>query len=378
MRAFDETITWLRFRLDLRQAPPSFWLLLGDCAAGMKQIQQVPMPAPEGRSLELEVLASGLHGRLAMDGSPMTVEQVIAHLQRTLRMPPAEESLQLEVDGLWYTWQRMMAEGPASALNSETIRAYHRSILEGVTELRDRGKWRIGPIGTTPVDGVPPELISVFMDELCDWVQGPDLQAGSTHEQPAFALLQALITELYLHWIHPFQEGHYRLAGTVMNHLLHPYGVGTTVGHLLAAQFNRHRQEYLRHVAQAAYGVSDPIPFIAFGLQCASEGLSGLHERIRSVQTDALWKAHGQDLFGEADHAPERRRRQVLNDIAEHQAAVPLSGIPELSPALAKMYAGVSEKTLRRDVDALESLGALVRTPSGLRVRRERLLAFGR
>ena len=40
------------------------------------------------------------------------------------------------------------------------------------------------------------------------------------------------------------------------------------------------------------------------------------------------------------------------------------------------MYAGVSEKTLRRDVDHLEQLGTILRGPDGFRIRLERLLAF--
>ena len=54
------------------------------------------------------------------------------------------------------------------------------------------------------------------------------------------------------------------------------------------------------------------------------------------------------------------------------------NGVPScwLSPTLAKLYADVSEKTLRRDVDALLEAGVIQREADGLRVDLSNLLAF--
>jgi hypothetical protein len=52
------------------------------------------------------------------------------------------------------------------------------------------------------------------------------------------------------------------------------------------------------------------------------------------------------------------------------------SKIPELTPRLARAYAGRSAKTLQRDLLALEVMDLLERSPEGVRVKREVILAF--
>lgn len=377
MRAYDETITWLNFRLDLRQAPPSFWLLLGECVAGIRAITRVPLPLAAGKELERDTLAEGLHARLAMDGSSLTLEEVRSHLAGQLRVTQAKEHAVLELEGLFHTWQRIAGSGPGlPVVGSETLLSYHRALLETVPDVREKGRWRSAPKGPRAIDGVPPDVIPVFMAELCDWLNGPELDAPNLDERMAYALLHALIAELYLQWIQPFGTANARLSGTMEQHMLVRAGAGSMTGHLLSLHFHRQSHEYRRQVENAAQGVPDPIPFLAFGLRGLREGLSELRAKVREIQAQGQWRGHLSELFAGEDAAPARRQEQVLLDLAQQDATVPLSAIPALSPALARMYAGVSEKTLRRDVDHLEQLGTILRDPEGFRIRLERLLAF--
>ena len=66
----------------------------------------------------------------------------------------------------------------------------------------------------------------------------------------------------------------------------------------------------------------------------------------------------------------------MLLDLASADAPVPLGLLDSLSPALAKLYAGVSEKTLRRDVDALLGAGVVHKDADGLSVDLSNVLAF--
>ena len=90
MGPFDETITWIRFKTDLRQAPPSFWLLLGECVAMVNHIRGAPLPPVESRSLDKELLAYGLLARVVLDGSTLRAEQVLLHLEGRLRVPASQ------------------------------------------------------------------------------------------------------------------------------------------------------------------------------------------------------------------------------------------------------------------------------------------------
>ena len=338
----------------------------------------VPLPMPEARALEHELLAKGLHARLAMDGSTLTLDQVQQHLKGRLRLPASLEGHQLEADGLLHTLQRIAAEGHVTikALDADLIRIYHAALLESSVDAKDRGTWRSVDQGPAATDGVPPEMIPLFTDELCDWLISAELAAPSKEDRVAYALLHALIAELYLAWIRPFRIAHARITGTVVQHIVLSAGLHPAVGHLMSSHFHHSGRAYQRQLEQAARGTSDPIPFLAFGLRGLAEGLTELLTRIREIQAGGLWKAHLLELFSHPDQDPERRQRQLLLDLAEQDGPVRLSGLSRLSPTLAKVYAGVSEKTLRRDVDALESMGTILRCPDGFLVRRERLLAF--
>jgi hypothetical protein len=106
------------------------------------------------------------------------------------------------------------------------------------------------------------------------------------------------------------------------------------------------------------------------------EVLQGLHDRVREAQLRGQWRAQLLELFQDGNDAPTRRQRQVLLDLASTDRPVPLNRIDRLSPTLAKLYADVSEKTLRRDVDALLEAGVIQREADGLRVDLSNLLAF--
>jgi hypothetical protein len=377
MRAFDETITWLNFRLDLRQAPPSFWLVLGECVAGIRALTRIPLPLAEGRDLERETIAKGIHARMVMDGSPLSITQVMEHLTGVLKVSPSQEQHFLEMDSLLHVWQRIAADGSKTpGLTPEVVLSYHKALVTDPASTRDSGRWRSAPAGPRAMDGVPPDVVPVFMAEFCDWLQGPDLAAPASEERMAYGLLHALIAELHIQWIRPFNTTNGRIAGTVLQHILVSAGAGSIPGQLLSSYFLRHQHEYVRQVEQAALGVPDPIPFLAFGLRGLNEGLMDLRSRTRMIQAQGQWRAHLSDLFDGIDAAPAHRQEQVLLDLALQDGPVALNTIPTLSPALAKMYAGVSEKTLRRDIDNLEQLGSVLRGPQGIRVRLERLLAF--
>ncbi len=380
MRPYQETISWLRFKLDLRQAPPSFWLLLGECVAGIRHLTAIPLTPTESRALEREVLGMGLQARLAQDGISLGADQIQLHLQGRLQLPSSQESAQLELDDLLHTWQRLLqAPSPEGrTLDPSWILEIHRALGNPEKGIERAGAWRISPYGISPLEGVPPEVISLFIEELCDWLNGPELAAPTEEEVPAFALLRALVAELYWAWIRPFGFGNGKLIGTLSLEILRQGGVGSTAGHLAARFFMHSARAFRFQTDQAAAGMADPIPFLAFALRGISDGLREIHERARDLQITAQWRAQLLDLFSDANDAPTRRQRQVLLDLGEHGIALPQSDLPALSTALAKLYAGVSEKTLRRDVDALVAAGIVRRSPEGIQVERGQLLAFKR
>jgi Fic family protein len=328
--------------------------------------------------LERELLAKSLSGRLAMDGISVPLEQVLHQLK--VRTAPSQDTdaLTQEVEFLLVAWQvdRLGIRTDRPSITAEHIQALHAQLTSETSGGKRLGNWRSQPIGTNLVDGVPPEVIGLFTEELCDWLNGPELHAPTPEETLPYSLIRMLVTELYLAWIHPFSTAHGRLLGAVAQTLLAQDGTSSVAGHLANIHFHRHGREYQRQVIRAAEGPADPIAFISFGLRGIAEGARELHARVREIQVNGQWRAQLLDLFNNAEDGPTRRQRQLLLDLGSAPHPVPLGELPDLSTALAKLYAGVSEKTLRRDVDALTAVGVLRRTRDGLSVERGNLLAF--
>ena len=125
-----------------------------------------------------------------------------------------------------------------------------------------------------------------------------------------------------------------------------------------------------------AAATRDPIPFLTFCVRRMLTELRALQHHIISLQQHGLWRAQLLDLFVDGNDAPTRRQRQILLDLAETRTSIPQNRLPSISPALATLYAGVSEKTLRRDVQALLDADLIQRDNAGYRVDLDGTLVF--
>lgn len=378
MRPYQESITWLKFDFDKRHILPSFWIKMGECLSAIDHLTSIPLPASEARVMERDVFAEGIHARLAMDGIQVPLKTIRDVLNARTKTPPSGID-QPGVDALVAIGQAQ--KGVIGAERSDTldparIKQIHAAVLNGTSEEERAGQWRIQPTGGKIWEGVPPEVIDLFMADLCDWLNSPDLVAPSAEEERAYAIIRLLMSELYLNWLRPFTNGHFRTVGVVGATILAHSGQAPVTGHLLSSAFNRNAREFQRQVQQASEGTADPTPFLSFAIRVLANELRELHGRIRELQTHGQWRAQLLDLFQEGNDEPTRRQRQVLLDLADQKLPVPLAKLATVSPTIARLYAGVSEKTLRRDVDALLAAGVLLRVPEGLRVSLGNILAF--
>jgi len=58
-------------------------------------------------------------------------------------------------------------------------------------------------------------------------------------------------------------------------------------------------------------------------------------------------------------------------DLSDVVDPIPLTELRHISPRGAELYAGRSDKTLRRDIDLLEEKGLIARAKEGVRAKRE-------
>ena len=153
-------------------------------------------------------------------------------------------------------------------------------------------------------------------------------------------------------------------------------GVPTPAAHLLSNHYNHTRLEYYRQLDQASKSGGDLVPFLQYATQGFVDGLGEQLEVIREQQWDVAWRSYLHERFRDHKGAAEKRQRDLVLDLSLGHDPVPINKVKELTPRLAREYAGKSSKTLQRDLQMLETLDLVERTPEGVRANRELILAF--
>jgi len=370
MNPYKDTVTWLTYRSPTTEAAPAFWVLLGEVYQALDQLKGAPLAASEARRIERELTVQGIHARLALDDLGLPLEQVRKHLADR----PAPAGSHPELDALLSQLNSAVA-GP-NTLTPDDFKQVHRSLQLEVRDDERPGEWRLHPVGGRPWEGLPPEVIGLFVEELCDWLQSAELAASDPSTGEAYALIRLMLMDLYLAWIRPFTSGNARTVGVLGVRILGGGAMAIPTIHLLAIAMHRNSREYQRQVQKAAEGKADPLPFMTFTLRALMDVVGEFQERVHDLQLRGQWRAQLLELFQEGNDAPTRRQRQVLLDLASVNEPVPQNRLDSLTPALAQLYAGVSEKTLRRDVDALVSAGVLKKESGALRLDLGNTLLF--
>jgi Fic family protein len=189
-------------------------------------------------------------------------------------------------------------------------------------------------------------------------------------------IIKAVIAHIYLAWIHPFGDGNGRTARLIEFLILLQAGIPSPAAHLLSNHYNFTRTEYYRQLALASSSGGKILPFVEYAVHGLVDGLKEQLAAIREQQWDVAWRNYVHERFRDKHTRSDKRRRDLVLDLSIKSEPVPIGEIMNLSPRIAREYAGKSIRTVRRDLSVLEELGLIERTSKDVRARREGILAF--
>ena len=380
MRTYEKTHPWIKFQLDLRPANPKFWMLLGEAASKCEHIAGVPLQPDVARDLHQLYLAKGAQATTAIEGNTLSEQEVLQRIKGELTLPASKEYLGQEVDNIVNACNRIrdrLREGD-DAMTSGSVREFNRLVLEklrlekGVVtgEVRQHSV----VVGRSYL-GAPAEDCEFLLNRLCEWLNGPDFRASEGMEL-VFAIIKAVVAHVYVAWIHPFGDGNGRTARLMEFQILLSAGVPTPAAHLMNNHYNQTRSEYYRQLEAASRSGGDIIPFLEYAAQGLVDGLREQLAKIRLRQWDVAWENFVHEEFREKTGKTARRQRSLLLDLSRLEKPVQAGMVSDLSPRLAREYAGKTPKTIQRDLGALLKMDLVERTPEGFRARKEKILAF--
>lgn len=382
MRAFERTHPWITFRADLRSATHNLWLLLGEARSKCDHVAGVPLQPEIAKRLYEMYFVKGVHATAAIEGNSLSEEQIERRMEGTLEVPPSKEYQAREIDNLVNAFNRILNKikddgKPSDKISLELIKSLNRDILDGLQD-GDAvpGEIRRHSVGVADYRGAPAEDCEYLLDRLCIWLNDENFD-GDGSLGTGGAILKAIISHLYIAWIHPFGDGNGRTARLLEFYLLVNAGVPVPAAHVLSDHYNTTRAEYYRHLSYASRSGGDILPFMLYAVQGFVEELREQLTYIRGQQWNIAWKDYVNDYFealGNSD--TQARRKCLLLDLSKQPTPVPRNRLTLLSPRGATFYAKKTDKALSRDLNALIDAGLVVRVKGGYRAKRELILAF--
>lgn len=380
MRTWKQTHPWLTFSVDFSRAPSHLWITLGECQSKCEHIAGVPLRPDTAKKLYQLYLAKGVLATTAIEGNTLSEEEVLRHLQGTLKLPPSREYLAREIDNIVTGCNLILSDikaGRVPALTSGMVKKLNQIVLdklrldEGVMP----GEIRAHAVGVGRYQAPPARDCEYLLDRLCEW-----LNSEAFNPQPemviVYAILKAVLAHLYLAWIHPFGDGNGRTARLVEFLILIASGVPAPAAHLLSNHYNQTRTEYYRQLDQASRSGGDALPFVLYATQGLLDGLRSQLQDIRDQHLDVAWRNYVHEAFSDKKSPSDARRRHLVLDLSQSARPLPFSELSGVSPRIAAAYARKTAKTLSRDVKALIQMGLLAQEPGGFRACKDLIVAF--
>jgi Fic family protein len=378
MTTYQQTHPWISFEFDFTGADPRLWLLLGEAHSKCEHIAGTALRPDVAEELHRVYLAKGVLATTAIEGNTLSEEQVRALLEGKLKLPPSQAYLAQEVENIIKACNFLGETRGAEKITPERIKLFNFMALKGLKleEGVTAGEYRTGPVLVgTIYRGAPASDCQLLVDRLCEWLNGADFIAPKGLET-VYAIIKAVVAQLYLAWIHPFGDGNGRTARLIEFQILLAAGFPSPAAHLLSNHYNLTRSEYYRQLAMASRSGGDILPFVKYAVQGFVDGLKEQLDRIRRQQWDVAWRNFVYEKFRDKRALGDKRRRDLVLDLSRENKPVAIPSVTKLSARIAGDYAGKTHRTLQRDLSILEELGLIERTPKDVRAKREIILAF--
>jgi Fic family protein len=250
-----------------------------------------------------------------------------------------------------------IAKGESLELSLERIKEINRVVLEGLI-LEDRvvpGEVRTYSVGVATYRGAPAQDCVYLLTRLCDWLNGSDFEPRDGLGKMHMAILKAIVAHLYIEWIHPFGDGNGRTGRLVEVQILIAAGVPSPAGHLLSNHYNETRTDYFAQLKAASESKGETLPFFTYALNGFLDGLKEQLDYVRVLQFEVTWTNYVHDFFRDENTKSAKRKKTLLLEIIEKTEPVPITELDQLSPKLARAYAGMHPRTCARDVESLVS-----------------------
>src|SRR5580765_7332027 len=82
---------WLKFNVKMQDAPPTLWIMLGECASKCEHLAGVPLSPSTADKLHQVYLIKGAVATTAIEGNTLSEKEILDHISGEIPGPPSRE-----------------------------------------------------------------------------------------------------------------------------------------------------------------------------------------------------------------------------------------------------------------------------------------------
>lgn len=342
------------------------WFKLGQCKAIIHAISASPLKPSYRQKLYNVSLIKGALATTAIEGNTLSEDEVKL-IHEGKKISASKEYMGIEIKNVLTALNEIrdniIVNKSVRLLSPELIKDFHFKIGKELGEHFEAapGQFRQNNV-TVGVKYRAPDYNKVeeYIENFCNWSKNHFHYAkGQTFST---AIIQAIVTHVYIAWIHPFGDGNGRTARLLEFYILLRAGVPDIAAHILSNHYNETRSEYYRQLDLSSKNGGDLTGFIEYAIQGFKDGLITTLKIIQKNQLEIAWHNHIREVFhnnpdiGKGQIA--KRRMQLILTL---QMDTPYSVEQMLSthPTLEIQYSSLSGRTLYRDIEVLKELQLL-------------------
>lgn len=357
------------------------WLLLGQCEAYVKAITKSAILPQDHQRLLLVSLRKGALATTAIEGNTLTEEEV-EEILKGKHLPPSREYQQIEVqnviDALNQILQELVEENREALITKQLLKSFHKMIGQNLGQHFDAipGHFRTDNRVVGAYRAPDHKYVERLMTEFCEWL----LKEFHYKDGQRFweCIIQAVVAHVFLEWIHPFGDGNGRTGRLLEFYILLRGGNPDIASHILSNHYNETRPEYYRQLNNGRKNCS-LTEFIEYALLGLRDGLVQTLEVVQESQFRIAWDRFVYDAFEKTKmknrHVFKRRRKLMLTFPLDR--AVTAEELPLINVEIARLYGGLSERTILRDAAELIEMRLLIRENGLLRANSQSLMLTG-
>ena len=349
---------------------PTVHYQLGQCEAIIAAIRNTPLLPERHRKLLSVSLIKGAQATTAIEGNTLTdaeVEKVAVGEALAPSKVYQEREVRNILDAMNGILNEVVQEGKSSLISRQLMLSFHKQVGRELGEHFDAipGAFRLDERHVGPYKCPRAEDVPALVDRLCEWLQKEFqfAQGGQTFET---TVVQAIVTHVYVEWVHPFGDGNGRTGRLLEFYILLRASNPDIASHILSNFYNLTRPEYYRQLDKA-HKDCDLSAFIAYAVEGYRDGLRESLETIQQSQFDMAWQNLIYERFGALRYRKKNvfKRRRALMLSFPLDRGVWLTDVPELTMHMARAYSSLTDRTVARDVRSLIEMALVVIDPSG-------------